>query len=306
MLKWTTKGVEGIKALITEINNYAYTNLEVLDLTGTPHSLLLTRSPHGRRRRSTSRPSLFSRLVAGKHLPVLLFASHAASSALDSAVRQRHHIDRSEHSSLRVQVSSSSGAAGSRVFAYILMKPSSSVGRRLSSKEVEIFNHMQLEVTLFTSTSLDLANLNLVDNFLVQFCGYMDYLITGDVTTIRKLFLNRIACLSVSSIDNRFKSRGVMKLASLMADGKLPNLEILNLENNEIDEESTHFLSCSITSETVPNLQEFLIGGNPIGDKGVTHLFRYFRKNKVNFIKRLCLNGLWFVEGMMCRDSDGV
>lgn len=188
----------------------------------------------------------------------------------------------------------------------VLRKPSSSIGRRLSSKEVEIFNHMQLEVTLFTSTSLDLANLNLVDNFLVQFCGYMDYLITGDVTTIRKLFLNRIACLSVSSIDNRFKSRGVMKLASLMADGKLPNLEILNLENNEIDEESTHFLSCSITSETVPNLQEFLIGGNPIGDKGVTHLFRYFRKNKVNFIKRLCLNGLWFVEGMMCRDSDGV
>ena len=68
-----------------------------------------------------------------------------------------------------------------------------------------------------------------------------------------------------------------MKLASLMADRKLPNMEILNLENNEIDEESTHFLSCSITSETVPNLQEFLIGGNPIGDKGVTHLFRYFR-----------------------------
>lgn len=97
-----------------------------------------------------------------------------------------------------------------------------------------------------------------------------------------------------------------MKLASLMADGKLPNLEILNLENNEIDEESTHFLSCSITSETVPNLQEFLIGGNPIGDKGVSHLFRYFRKNKVNFIKRLCLNGLPSVEGMMCRDSDGV
>ena len=108
------------------------------------------------------------------------------------------------------------------------------------------------------------------------------------------------------SVDNRFKSRGVMKLASLMADRKLPNLEILNLENNEIDEESTHFLSCSITSETVPNLQEFLIGGNPIGDKGVTHLFRYFRKNKVNFIKRLCLNGLRLVEGMLCRDSDGV
>ena len=61
----------------------------------------------------------------------------------------------------------------------------------MSAKEVEIFNHMQLEVTLFTSTSLDLANLNLVDNFLVQFCGYMDYLITGDATTIRKLFLNR-------------------------------------------------------------------------------------------------------------------
>ena len=65
------------------------------------------------------------------------------------------------------------------------------IGRRLSNKEIEIFNQMQLDVTLFTSTSLDLANLNLEDNFLVQFCGYMDYLITGDVTTIRKLFLNR-------------------------------------------------------------------------------------------------------------------
>lgn len=118
MLKWTTKGVEGIKALITEINNYTYTNLEVLDLTGTPHFLLLTRSPHGRRRRSASRSSLFSRLVASEHLPILLFAPHATSSPLDSAVRQRHHIDRSEHSSLRLQVSSSSGAAGSRVFAY--------------------------------------------------------------------------------------------------------------------------------------------------------------------------------------------
>lgn len=71
----------------------------------------------------------------------------------------------------------------------------SSIGRRLSHKEVEIFNQMQLEVTLFTSTSLDLSNLNLEDNFLVQCCGYMDYLITGDVTTIRKLFLNSIARL---------------------------------------------------------------------------------------------------------------
>lgn len=67
----------------------------------------------------------------------------------------------------------------------------SPIGRRLSNKEIEIFNQIQLDVTLFTSTSLDLANLNLEDNFLVQFCGYMDYLITGDVTTIRKLFLNR-------------------------------------------------------------------------------------------------------------------
>ena len=33
MLKWTDQGVQGIKNLITEINNFSYTNLEVLDLS---------------------------------------------------------------------------------------------------------------------------------------------------------------------------------------------------------------------------------------------------------------------------------
>ena len=32
-LKWTDKGVEGIQALINEINKFSYTSLEVLDLS---------------------------------------------------------------------------------------------------------------------------------------------------------------------------------------------------------------------------------------------------------------------------------
>lgn len=32
-LKWTDQGVEGIKALINEINKFTYTNLEVLDIS---------------------------------------------------------------------------------------------------------------------------------------------------------------------------------------------------------------------------------------------------------------------------------
>lgn len=47
LLKWTSKGVEGIKALITEINNFTYTNLEVLDLTGNPRIALFIRSSYG-------------------------------------------------------------------------------------------------------------------------------------------------------------------------------------------------------------------------------------------------------------------
>ena len=34
MLKWTDEGVEGIQSLINEINDFQYTNLEVLDLSG--------------------------------------------------------------------------------------------------------------------------------------------------------------------------------------------------------------------------------------------------------------------------------
>ena len=32
-LKWTDKGVEGVKALIAEIEKFSYTSLEVLDLS---------------------------------------------------------------------------------------------------------------------------------------------------------------------------------------------------------------------------------------------------------------------------------
>ena len=271
MLKWTTKGVEGIKALITEINNYTYTNLEVLDLTGTPHFLLLTRSPHGRRRRSASRSSLFSRLVASEHFKYLpqveLLGLEFLRISEGTGLIDRSSIVREGSGDLQPH------AAGSHaVHLHVAGSRESEPGRQLFSAVLRIYG---------------LSNHRRCDHH-------------------SKAVPESFAALPISSIDNRFKSRGVMKLASLMADGKLPNLEILNLENNEIDEESTHFLSCSITSETVPNLQEFLIGGNPIGDKGVSHLFRYFRKNKVNFIKRLCLNGLPSVEGMMCRDSDGV
>ena len=60
-----------------------------------------------------------------------------------------------------------------------------------------------------------------------------------------------------------------MKLASLIADGKLPSLECLNLEDNEIDEEATHLVACCITPTTTPNLKEFYFGGNagfvPVG-----------------------------------------
>ena len=68
MLKWTTKGVEGIKALITEINNYTYTNLEVLDLTGTPPSFLFNRSSYGRRRSPPTLPRLHSILLYGNDI----------------------------------------------------------------------------------------------------------------------------------------------------------------------------------------------------------------------------------------------
>ena len=80
-----------------------------------------------------------------------------------------------------------------------------------------------------------------------------------------------------------------MKLASLIADGKLPSLECLNLEDNEIDEAATHLVACCITPTTTPNLKEFYFGGNAIGDRGVITLFRYFRKNTINSIQRLSL-----------------
>ena len=64
------------------------------------------------------------------------------------------------------------------------------IGRRLSSEEVSIFYQMQLSSLLFTSTALTLTNMGLTDNFLVQFCGYVEYLITGDEPTLRCLYLN--------------------------------------------------------------------------------------------------------------------
>lgn len=64
------------------------------------------------------------------------------------------------------------------------------VERRLSSEEVGIFYQMQLSTVLFTSTSMNLTNLGLTDHFLVQLCGYIDYLITGDDPSLRRLYLN--------------------------------------------------------------------------------------------------------------------
>mgnify|MGYP001839462384 FL=1 len=64
------------------------------------------------------------------------------------------------------------------------------IGRRLSSAEVSTFNQLQLSSLLFTSTALTLTNMGLTDNFLVQFCGYIEYLITGDEPTLRCLYLN--------------------------------------------------------------------------------------------------------------------
>ena len=58
-----------------------------------------------------------------------------------------------------------------------------------------------------------------------------------------------------------------MELASLLTERKIPNVEVLDLESNEIDEELTHSLSFRITERRVSNLHEFCIGGNPIGDK---------------------------------------
>lgn len=81
-----------------------------------------------------------------------------------------------------------------------------------------------------------------------------------------------------------------MKLASLIADGKMPSLEILDLEDNEIDDEGILFLASAINSTNTSHLQDLRLGGNGIGDKGVTTLFRYFRKNSVNSIKRLVLD----------------
>ena len=43
-----------------------------------------------------------------------------------------------------------------------------------------------------------------------------------------------------------------MKLASLLADGKMPQLQVLDLEDNEIDEEAMLFLACAITNDTTP------------------------------------------------------
>ena len=51
-----------------------------------------------------------------------------------------------------------------------------------------------------------------------------------------------------------------MELASLLTERKIPNVEVLALESNEIDEEFTHDWSFRITERRVPNLHEFCIG----------------------------------------------
>ena len=81
-----------------------------------------------------------------------------------------------------------------------------------------------------------------------------------------------------------------MKLASLFTDGKMPNMEILNIEDNEIDDEAVQFLANSISTQTTPNMREFYLGGNAIGDKGIQILFRSFRKNNLNSITHMSLH----------------
>ena len=81
-----------------------------------------------------------------------------------------------------------------------------------------------------------------------------------------------------------------MKLASLLAEGKMPKLEILNIEENEIDNETVQFLANSISNQTTPNMREFYLGGNAIGDKGIQILFRSFRKNNLNSITHMSLH----------------
>ena len=83
-----------------------------------------------------------------------------------------------------------------------------------------------------------------------------------------------------------------MKLASLIIDGKIPNLEIVDLEDNEIDDEAAQFLANSISTQTTPHMREFYLGGNPIGDKGIQTLFRSFRKNNLNSITHMSLNSI--------------
>lgn len=70
--------------------------------------------------------------------------------------------------------------------------------RRLSRKDVEIFYQMQLNQLLFTSTSLNLTDLHLDDSFLVQMCGYIDYLITGEDPAIRRLYFNSMFLMRIA------------------------------------------------------------------------------------------------------------
>lgn len=47
-LKWSEPGLDGLKALITEMNSMTYPNLEVLDLSGRNDCFLPFRHAHGR------------------------------------------------------------------------------------------------------------------------------------------------------------------------------------------------------------------------------------------------------------------
>ena len=54
---------------------------------------------------------------------------------------------------------------------------------------MSIFNELQLESILFESTSIILSDLGLPDNFLVQLCGYVDYLTASRPAALRSVYL---------------------------------------------------------------------------------------------------------------------
>lgn len=113
-LKWSDPGVDGLKALIAEMNSMTYPNLEVLDLSGRTRSLLPFRHAYGRRGCEASLPGVFAELVSREHLPVLLLPFRDAASPYDHSLRQRYRSCGRVCVDQRLQVPSSSGASRSR------------------------------------------------------------------------------------------------------------------------------------------------------------------------------------------------